>query len=116
MKKYWCLILVIIGFSLSYKVLADEVQQKTDGSFVGDKNSFVGQDTQNQTDSEFVGANTIQAENTYFAGDTYQHEVGNSTVVPFAEDNSQTAKDGVFLGEDVQKKTDGSFAGEDYGK
>ena len=35
MKKYLWLILIVFGFSLSYKVLADEVEQKTDGSFRG---------------------------------------------------------------------------------
>ncbi len=93
MKKYLLLILVLFGFSLTYKVLADEVAQKTDSSFVGDNSSFVGEDVHQQTDNQFVGTNTIQADNTYFAGDSYQQQVGNSTVAPFAGDNSFTGND-----------------------
>lgn len=112
MKKYICLILIVIGINLSYKIFADEVEQKTDGSFVGDNppkpinssfvgdvsnsmvnDSFSGENVQKQTDSEFVGANTINAENSYFAGDSYQEQVGNSTVAPFAGDRSFTGND-----------------------
>ena len=135
MKKYFWLALIMIGAVLTYKALADEVDQKTDSSFIGGKapkpikssfigdvsnsvikDSFIGEDVHKQTDRQFVGANTTNSDVPYFAGDTYQQQVGNSTVAPFAEENSKKAKDGVFIGQDVKKKTDGAFAGEDYGK
>jgi len=96
MKKYSWLLLVLCGFILSYKALADEVAEKTDGSFVGYNDEFSGENVQKQTDKEFVGAGTINAENTYFAGQSYQEQVGNSTVEPFAGD--------------------GTFVGNNYGK
>jgi hypothetical protein len=135
MKKYFWLMLLLIGFSFTYKVLADEVTQKTDGSFVGesppkpinssfvgdDRNSvdngyFMGENLQKQTDHEFVGANTIQPENSYFSGDNSDRVEDTETDAPFEEDHTKKAKDGVFLGEDIQKKTDGSFSGAGYGK
>jgi hypothetical protein len=96
MKKYLCLALTVFCFYLSYKVFADEVEQKTDSSFVGYNDSFSGDNVQKQTDSEFVGAQTINAQNSYFAGDSYQQQVGNSTVAPFAGDNT-------FIGDDYGK-------------
>jgi len=115
MKKYLWLLLVLSGFLLSYRVLADEVAEKTDGSFVGENppkpinSSFVGDisnsmanysagdNVQEHTDGEFVGANTIKTDYpASFAGDSYQEQVGNSTVAPFAGD--------------------GTFVGKDYGK
>jgi hypothetical protein len=115
MKKYLWLVLVLISFNLSYKTMADEVEQKTDGSFVGDNppkpinssfvgddsksvdnDSFVGEDVQKQTDSGFVGDNAINAQDSQFSGDSYQQQVSNSTVAPFSGD--------------------GTFVGKDYGK
>ena len=96
MKRILSLILIVFCFYLSYKVFADEVEQKTDSTFVGFNDSFSGDNVQKQTDSGFVGANTINAQNSYFAGDSYQQQVGNSTVAPFAGDNT--------------------FVGDDYGK
>lgn len=136
MKRRSGFLLVLIVFSLSFKSLADEIADKTDGSFVGEnppkpvnssfigdiQNSIVndsfigGEDVKKHTDKGFVGDSSLQAPNTYFAGSSYQQQVKNSTVVPFAEEKSETVKDGVFIGEDVQKKTDGSFAGSNYGK
>jgi hypothetical protein len=37
-------------------------------------------------------------------------------VAPFAQQESNTVKDGSFMGEDTKKKTDPSFSGDDYGK
>jgi hypothetical protein len=122
MKKYLWLILVATAFGLSYKTMADEVTQKTDGSFVGDdsksvdNDSFVGENLQKQTDSEFVGANTVQSGNLYFAGDKSDKEEHTETDAPFAEDNSKKVKDGIFIGEDLQNKTDSPFDGDSYGK
>jgi hypothetical protein len=116
MVKYSWLILTLLGFSLSYNVMADEGQQKTDGSFVGEdsdapiNSSFVGdisnstvneswghEDIQKKTDSEFVGTDPGESGNSYFAGENgYQQQVANST-------------DGAFAG-------DGTFVGKDYGK
>ncbi len=78
--------------------------------------SFVGEDVQKQTDSGFVGANTIKAQDTYFAGVVMNSRSGMQRSLLLPQDNSKTAKDGVFIGQDVQKKTDGSFAGDNYGK
>ena len=100
-----CMIFFLFSFSLNYKVIADEVEQKTDGSFVGDNppkpinssfvgdisnsmvnDSFSGENVNRQTDSEFVGDSTINAQNSYFAGDSYQEQVGNSTDNAFSGD------------------------------
>jgi len=116
MRKYSWVVLILMVFSMGINVLADEVQEKTDGSFVGDNNKFSGEDLGKKTDHVFVGENTINSQAPYFAGESYTQQVGNSTDTPFAEDNSKKAKDGVFIGEDLQKKTDGAFTGNDYGK
>ena len=135
MKKYLWLIVIVIGGIFSYKTFADEVKEKTDGSFVGEhppkpinsffvgniskskvNDSFVGEDVHKRTDALFVGSNTINPDNSYFAGDTYKQHVGNATVAPFAQENSPSPKDGVFIGQDVEKKTDGRFVGSNYGK
>jgi len=79
---------------LGSRALADEVAQKTDGSFVGDisnsmvNDSFSGEDVKKKTDSGFAGEDAINAQNSYFAGDSYQEQVGNSTVPPFSGDHS----------------------------
>jgi len=115
MKKYLWLILILFSFIASYKVFADEVEQKTDGSFVGGKppksinSSFVGdisnsmvneswgkEDLQKKTDSTFVGEGTINSENSYFAGDYSDKEEQKETDTPFAGD--------------------GTFVGNNYGK
>lgn len=102
MKRYFHLFLIVASFNMSYKVFADEVEQKTDGSFIGDtsnsmvNDAFSGENVQQQTDNEFVGDVTINAQNSYFAGQSYQQQVGNATVAPFAGD--------------------GTFVGNDYGK
>ena len=36
MKNYLWLILILVVFSLRYQAMADEVSEKTDGSFVGE--------------------------------------------------------------------------------
>jgi len=136
MKRYLPLFLILMNFALGPLAMADETDQKTDGSFVGegtekpinssfvgddsksvDNDSFVGENMQQETDSQFVGANSMPAENTYFAGQSYHQEVSTSTDQPFAQDNTRTpSTDGVFVGQDTRKDTDGSFDGENYGK
>ena len=132
MRKHRCLFLVLLGFILTLKTFANEVKEKTDSSFVGDNpqkpinSSFIGDiskskvnyffadDVKKYTDNEFVGDNTIKTDyRSYFAGSSYQQQVGKSTVTAFAEDHSPTSKDGIFIGEDVKKKTDDSFVGID---
>lgn len=94
MRNYIGLVLIMIFMNFSNNVLSDEVEQKTDGSFVGDisnstvNDSFSGEDVRKKTDSGFAGDDAINAQNTYFAGDSYQEQVGNSTVAPFAGDHS----------------------------
>jgi hypothetical protein len=130
-----CLYLILVSFALNFNAVADEVSQKTDGSFSGedsvrpinssfigadansvDNSSFAGEDVHQATDGEFVGTGSINAQNSYFAGESYQEQVGNATLVPFAQDNTETAKDSAFIGEDVHQKTEGTFIGSGYGK
>ena len=84
-------------------------------AFVND-NSFVGGDIKQKTDSDFVGENTVLEGNNYFAGDSFDQAVKQSTDAPFAQDHSKMPKDGVFIGQDIQNKTDGTFAVDSYGK
>ena len=76
----------------------------------------MGEDVHKQTDGAFAGENSVQPENTYFAGNSYQQQVRSSTNAPFAQESTNMAKDGVFIGDDVRKKTNGLFAGDNYGK
>lgn len=104
MKKYLWLILIVLGFNLSYKVFAfeDNPPKPMNSSFLGNiSNSMVNDsygrdDLQEKTDSAFVGENTVKDQDTQFAGDSYQQQVGNTTDTPFAGD--------------------GTFVGKDYGK
>ena len=64
----------------------------------------------------FDGENTQVPINSYFAGDSTTKKEATETDAPFAEDNSKTAKDGVFIGQDIDKATDGTFVGNSYGK
>jgi len=121
MKKYGYLLFILFFLSFYHLGLADDPQIKTDGLFAGDDsnsvdNDFVGDDIHQKTDKGFFGDKAIQADNTYFAGQSYQQQVGNGTVSAFAEDDSQTPKDGVFIGEDDRNQTEGSFDGNGYGK
>lgn len=89
MKRYLCLIAAFCSFILGYLFLADDAARCfVDDSSQVDSSSFMGENLQNQTDTQFVGANSTQAQNTDFAGDSYQQQVGNSTIQPFAGDNS----------------------------
>jgi len=112
MRKYLYWILIIFGFILSYKVFADEVADKTDGSFVGDNptkpinSSFVGdisnsmvnesaqqENVQKDTDGTFVDDGNTNAQNSYFAGESYQQQVSSSTDTPFAGDHTFVGND-----------------------
>jgi len=95
MKKYLCLILAVCSFVLGCKVFADEVAQKTDGSFVGDTFASNGE-VQQKTDGGFVGSNTIQSQDSAFSGDSYDNATRENSVAPFAQQ--------------------GSFVGENYGQ
>ena len=109
MKRFICLVLMVVVINGGYIILADEVSDKTDGSFVGDNppkpinssfigdiansmvnDSFSGENVHQRTDNGFVGDGSTNAQNSYFAGDSYQEQVGNSTVAPFAGDRSFT--------------------------
>jgi hypothetical protein len=132
MKK--CLWLVLFGFSFGPMSLADEVTQKTDGSFVGDKapkpiNSlFIGdiansmmdgsgmdRDVKKKTDKGFVGTDLMQ-ENSFFAGDGFDQAQQKDTNVPFAQEYSKMEKDSAFIGQDIRKETDSAFSGESFGQ
>ena len=121
-KKYWYLLFLLIFLSRSHLSMADDPQEKADGAFAGDisqsvvNDSFMGGDVHKETIKEFAGDKSIQADNTDFAGQTYQQQVGNATVPAFAEDQSDTPKDGVFIGEDDRNQTEGSFAGNGFGQ
>ena len=102
MKKYLCLLLVFSGFILTYKAFADDIKEKTDGSFVGDisnsmvNDSFAGQDTRQQTDNAFVGMDGLSDQNSLFAGSNFDKDVKDGKVAAFAGDHS--------------------FSGDNYGK
>jgi len=76
----------------------------------------LGEDVQKQTDSDFVGENTVKPQDTYFAGSSYQQQVKSSTDTPFIQESTNLASDNEFIGDDVQKQTDGFFTGRGYGK
>ena len=67
-------------------LLLERIPKAINSSFVGDiSNSMVNEswgkeDIPKKTDGAFVGENTIQADNTYFAGDDYDkdEQKGNS--------------------------------------
>ena len=85
------MILALSAFSLGFYAFADEVQDKTDGSFAGYSSpetinsSFVGNDA-NSVDND-----AFQGQNSYFAGDNSDKEEQGETINSFAGD-------GVFVG------------------
>jgi len=132
-KNLW-ITLLLLAFCMGFKAMADDAASNTDGSFVGKDPQTIdssfsgdisnqkanytvsGDGMQNTTDGQFVGEGSMNAQNTYFAGQSYQQQVGDSTVPAFAQDNTQTPSDGVFVGQDTNSSTDGTFVGDSYGK
>ncbi len=102
MKKKFYFLLAFSGFILAYEVFADDIKDRTDGSFVGDisnsmvNDSFSGQDTRQQTDNAFVGMDQLSDQDSLFAGSNFDKDVKESKVTAFAGDRS--------------------FAGDNYGK
>lgn len=131
MKKYLCWAVALAGFVSTYICLADEVKQKTDGNFVGEKahkpiNSFfigdisnrmledsmMDKDVKKKTDKAFVGINLVQ-EDSLFAGSSFDQAQDKYTTAAFAEEHSNPTTD-AFNGEDIKKRTDGVFVGKNY--
>ncbi|MDE1920196.1 MAG: hypothetical protein KGJ09_03920 [Candidatus Omnitrophica bacterium] len=113
MKRY-LLLIALMAWVLSHKVMADDVRQQTDGDFVGDSYSFTGGNTQQQTDKAFAWFNEEPSGNNFFAGSDYSRQVKSSLDGPFAGDSSKSRTDGVFIGGDTQKQAGGSAG--DYGR
>ena len=90
MIKYLILrsILILFVFTLSYHAFADEVEQKTDGSFAGYhapepvNSSFMGDD------SNSVDNDAFQGQNSYFAGDNSDKEEQGETINSFSGDKT----------------------------
>ena len=114
MKKIVIFIFLLLFSNCCPQLFADEVKDKTDGSFVG--SSFTGQDLRGQTDNSFVGTDTVMEQNSTFAGKSFDQDVKEGTNAPFAEESSNKEKDGVFIGQDIQQQTDKSFTNSSYGK
>ena len=105
-RKYLFLIVIVILFNSDHPAMADEVKEKTDGSFVGEdteipiNSSFVGdisnsmvngswgqEDLPKKTDDAFVGIDSLEEENSSFVGDNFDREVHEQTDAPFAQDH-----------------------------
>jgi hypothetical protein len=118
-KFFW---LVLISFSLQHAASADEIAQKTDGSFVGDiskhrvNSFFMGEDVDKKTDTSFVGVDDLEQKDSLFAGSGFDKDVKRGTTAPFAQEATRGAEEGVLISEDVQQKTDGTFVGGGYGR
>ena len=104
-ERIFPLTVILAGFALSFQVFAFEKNppKTMKSSFIGDISNSMADETygredlHKKTDSAFVGANTITTDyNADFYGDSYQQQVGNGTLAPFAGD--------------------GTFVGKNYGK
>ena len=108
MKKYLSLVVLLLFMNLSHQVIADEVKDKTDGSFVGSNppkpinSSFVGdisnsmvddaygqEDIKKKTDTAFVGTNEIKQDNSLFTGRDFDQQVKEQTDAAFAGERSK---------------------------
>jgi len=88
--------------------MADEVKDKTDGSFVGGNppkpinssfvgdishskvnDSFSGEDVHQRTDRSFVGTNEIKEDNSLFVGSDFDKAVKEQKDAPFAGEKSK---------------------------
>ena len=105
--KYSYLFLILLLLIFCHSSSADEVKEKTDGSFVGDgsivsiNSTFVGdisnskvddtwgkEDLAQKTDSSFVGMNGINDDGSLFAGSNFDRNVKEEKDAPFAEEKS----------------------------
>jgi hypothetical protein len=115
MKKTMLFLFLSCLLVFLHQAFADDVSDKTDGSFVGDNppqpinstfvgdetrsvddNTFEGQDDKKQTDSGFVGENAIADQNREFYGSDFDKQ-------------TKDGKDAAFAG-------DGAFIGNNYGQ
>ena len=109
MKRHDWIFLIVFSLSFCHQAVADDAQQikPINSSFVGDdsnsvmNDSFIGEDLQKKTEKPFDGENTEIPINSYFAGDSTTKKEATETDAPFAEDNSKTAKDGIFIGQEL---------------